>query len=156
MDGPFGWIPWAWLVLAIIFTIAEIFTVGFFLVCFGVGALAAALAGFLGFGPLLQFGVFLIMSSVALVSVRPLANRFSNQDSRQIGLDRLLGQEGIVLETIDPNVGRGVVRVDHERWSADSFDDTPIMSGVRVVVMGIDGAHLKVRVAPESPSEHVV
>lgn len=148
MDEPFRWLPWAWLVLAIVFTIAEIFTAGFFLICFGVGALAATLAGFLGLGPLLQFGIFLLVSTLALMLVRPLANRFSSPNSRQIGIDRLLGKEGIVVETIDPNVGHGVVRVDHERWSADSLDGTPIMSGASVIVMAIDGTHLKVRVAP--------
>ena len=44
----FAWI--LWIVLGVILIIAEILTLGFVLFWFGIGALAAAFAGFLGFG----------------------------------------------------------------------------------------------------------
>ena len=43
-----GWI--LWLILGVGLIIAEIFTLGFVLLWFGIGALAAAAVGFLGFG----------------------------------------------------------------------------------------------------------
>lgn len=141
------WLSWAWVILAIIFTIAEIFTSGFFLICFGVGAAVAALAAFLGFGPVAQFAVFVVASAVALLLVRPFANRVSSPQTQPVGIDRLLGKQGIVLETVDPARGCGVVRVDHERWSADAADGLPIAAGVMVEVVGLEGTHLKVRVA---------
>ncbi len=141
------WLSWAWVVMAILLAIAEIFTSGFFLICFGVGAAIAAAAGFFGFAPLLQFGTFLVASAVVLLLLRPFANRVSNPDAPTVGIDRLLGKQGIVLETIDPARGIGVVRVDHEPWSADSVDGTPIAAGTMVQVIRIEGTHLKVRVA---------
>ena len=140
-----NWLSWAWVVMAILLAIAEIFTSGFFLICFGVGAAVAALAGFLGFAPLVQFGTFLVASAVVLGLLRPFANRVSNPNSQPVGIDRLLGKQGIVLETIDPARGSGVVRVEHERWSADSVDEIPLAAGTNVLVVGIEGTHLKVR-----------
>ena len=55
-----AWIPW--LVLGVVLIVAEIFTLGFVLLWFGIGAIAAALVGVLGGGLFLQFLVFAITS----------------------------------------------------------------------------------------------
>lgn len=143
----YNWVAWAWVVVAVFFAIAEIFTIGFFLICFGVGAAAAAATAFLGFAPLVQFVTFLLTSTVVLFLLRPLANRVANPHAPAVGIDRLLGRHGIVLETIDPARGVGMVRVNHEPWSADSADGVPIAAGTMVLVVGIEGTHLKVRMA---------
>jgi membrane protein implicated in regulation of membrane protease activity len=134
-------------VVAVLLAIAEIFTSGFFIICFGFGAAVAAVAAFLGFAPLAQLAIFVVGSAAALMMVRPIANRVSNPDVTPVGIDRLLGRQGIVLETIDPARGSGVVRVGHEPWSADSIDGTPLAVGTVVHVVDIEGTHLKVRVA---------
>jgi membrane protein implicated in regulation of membrane protease activity len=134
-------------VIAVLFAIAEIFTTGFFLICFGVGAAVAAIGAFLGFTPLAQFITFVLASAIGLLLLRPLAIRLANPNAPAVGIDRLLGKHGIVLETIDPARGVGVVRVNHERWSADSADGVPIAAGTMVLVVRIEGTHLKVRMA---------
>jgi membrane protein implicated in regulation of membrane protease activity len=139
------WLPWAWLILAIILTIAEIFTAGFFLISFGIGAGAAALFAYLGFGYLAQLGVFIAASAAVLMLLRPLALRVSGHQPNTVGIDRVLGRQAIVLETIDPRRGRGVVRVGSERWSAEAADGAVIQTGALVEVVGVDGAHLRVR-----------
>ena len=42
---------WTWVVISVAFLIAEIFTAGFVLACFGIGAAAAALLAFLQIAP---------------------------------------------------------------------------------------------------------
>lgn len=133
--------------MAILLAIAEIFTSGFFLICFALGAAIAAVAGFFDIGSLAQFAIFVAGSALALFLVRPFANRIATDNPQPVGIDRLLGKQGIVLETIDPARGIGVVRVEHERWSADSVDGIPLAAGTMVLVVGIEGTHLKVRVA---------
>ena len=51
-----------WLVLGVVLIIAEVFTMGFVLFWFGIGAIAAAFVGILGGNFLLQFLVFAIVS----------------------------------------------------------------------------------------------
>jgi len=139
------WLPWIWLILAIVFTVAEIFTAGFFLICFGAGAAIASVAAFFGFGALIQIIAFAVGSSVALVLLRPFALRVSGDQTNTVGIDRVIGRHAVVLESIDPAKGRGLVRMGSERWSAESADNIPIAAGVTVEVIGVDGAHLKVR-----------
>jgi membrane protein implicated in regulation of membrane protease activity len=61
MNESWSWILWT--VLGVMLVIAEIFTPGFVLLWFGVGALAAAFASFLGAGLATQFILFIAVSS---------------------------------------------------------------------------------------------
>jgi membrane protein implicated in regulation of membrane protease activity len=140
-----AWLPWLWLLLALALSVGEIFTAGFFLVCFGAGAAVAALVAFLGAGLAWQLATFVGVSTVALLLARPLMGRISNPVTHPVGAERMVGQHGIVVETIDPVSGHGVVRVGHERWSADASDGRPIAAGAAVAIVAVQGAHLKVR-----------
>jgi membrane protein implicated in regulation of membrane protease activity len=142
------WLSWLWVAMAVIFAVAEIFTAGFFLICFGIGAAAAAAMAFLGFAPVIQLAVFVGVSVVAVYVARPFADRVSGPNTHQVGIDRVIGQQAMVLETIDPARGRGLVRVGQERWSAQAADGAPIAAGTVVEVVSVEGAHLKVRTAP--------
>jgi membrane protein implicated in regulation of membrane protease activity len=52
----------AWTVLGVALIIAEIFTLGFVLFWFGLGALGAAIAAMVGFSLPIQFAIFAIIS----------------------------------------------------------------------------------------------
>ncbi len=57
------WIWILWCILGAILIVAEIFTTGFVLLWFGIGALAAAFAGFIGIESLaIQFAIFAVVS----------------------------------------------------------------------------------------------
>jgi membrane protein implicated in regulation of membrane protease activity len=136
---------WGWAAMAIIFLIAELFTTGFFLVCFGVGAAAAALLAYLGVDPLLQVAAFIAVSAVAVLLTRPLTRRLNEQQQNFVGSDRVLGKQAIVLTEIDPALGAGLVRVDAEEWRAVSEDGRVIAKAAIVEVLRIDGTRLVVR-----------
>jgi membrane protein implicated in regulation of membrane protease activity len=138
-------IPWVWAIIALFFVVTEIFTTGFYLLCFGIGAAAASALAFLGFDLTAQLAAFAAVSALAIVISRPLANRVSSQEPNSVGVDRVLGQEAVVVEPIAPLAARGQVRVGREVWSADSIDERSIAAGARVVVVAVDGARLKVR-----------
>ena len=79
------WILWT--VLGVILIIAEVFTPGFVLLWFGVGALAAALASFLGAGLPAQFVLFIALSSVLTALSRTIfAGYFSRHGEPEEGL----------------------------------------------------------------------
>ena len=139
------WFPWVWALLALIFLVAEIFTAGFFIICFGIGAAAAAIVAFLGFSTTWQLTSFILVSALAVILSRPLAARISGEGNNRVGIDRVLHKEAIVTLAIDPASARGRVRVEREEWLADSIDGHFIPSGERVEVMGVEGTRLKVR-----------
>lgn len=135
---------WVWLALAVILSIAEIFTGGFFLLPFGVGAAVAALLEYLNVDIVWQWVAFLGISFVMLVLLRRLSDRITHEPPQRMGADRLIGKEGVVIERLVPHSPRGQVRVEREEWRAETPDDSEIAEGARVNVVAVDGTHLVV------------
>lgn len=138
---------WIWAALAIIFFIAEVFTLGFFLVCFGIGAVAAALLALLGFDVIWQLVIFIAVSLVALAFLRPLAKRAGDNVANPGGIDRVIGKQAVVLEEINPHTATGRVRIEREEWRADTYG-AAIPKGALVVVMEVTGTRVMVEPAP--------
>ena len=134
---------WIWAALAIIFFVAEVFTMGFFLVCFGIGAVAAALLAVLGVGVIWQLVVFIAVSVVALAFLRPLAVRMTTHVVNPGGIDRVIGKQAVVLEEINPHSATGRVRIEREEWRADTYGPA-IPKGALVVVMEVTGTRVMV------------
>lgn len=137
------WLIWA--VLAAAFLVGEIFTAGFFLLWFGVGAAAAAVLARLGLGASYQWGSFALLSGVLVVLSRKFAQKVTKEPPERVGADRVIGKVGVVLEKIDPTTDSGRVRVEKEEWRAESQGGSTIEEGERVEVVGVSGTHLIVK-----------
>ena len=144
---------WAWIVIAVFFFLTEVFTAGIVLLCFGVGALGAALAAFLGAGLAWQIVVFIVGSAVAVVLARPFADRISRPGVQQIAGNRMIGKWAVVLQAVDPIANTGMVRVESERWRAESLDGEQLEVGEVVEVLGVDGVRLQVRSADNAVNQ---
>ncbi len=140
---------WVWAGFAALFIIGEIFTAGFFILWFGIGAIVAAIFAFFGFGPGWQWGSFAIVSGVLLAVSRKFAERFTAEQPPGIGADRFLGKKGVVLEEIENIKNTGRVRMDKEDWRADSETGENIPLDKIIEVVGIEGTHLIVKVCEE-------
>jgi membrane protein implicated in regulation of membrane protease activity len=138
------WLMWA--IVAMAFIVGEIFTAGFFLMWFGIGAVAAAIMAFLGLGIPWQLGTFVVVSTVLFASTRRLADKITKEQPPGTGADRLIGKTGVVLEEIDNFKNTGKVRIDKDEWRADSATDETIPADERIVVTGVEGVHLIVKV----------
>jgi len=137
------WLIWA--VLAAAFLVGEIFTAGFFLLWFGVGAAAAAVLARLGLGASYQWGSFALISGALVVLSRKFAQKVTKEPPEGVGADRVIGKVGVVLERIDPTTDSGRVRVEKEEWRAESQGGRTIEEGERVEVVGVSGTHLIVK-----------
>jgi membrane protein implicated in regulation of membrane protease activity len=136
---------WLWMGLAAIFIIGEVFTQGFFLLWFGVGAFVSGILALLGVGPAWQWAVFVVLSGGLFTVSRRFAERFSKKQPPGVGADRLIGKQGVVLEEIDNEANTGKVRIEKEQWRADSESDETIPSGRRIEVVRLEGTHAVVR-----------
>lgn len=135
-----------WMILAAVFIVGEIFTAGFFLLWFGVGAAVAAVLALLDCSAGWQWGSFVVVSGVLFVVSRRFAERFTKKQPPGIGADRFIGKEGIVLEEVDNIKDAGRVRLGKEEWRAESESGEVIPEGTRVSVSRLDGTHLVVRI----------
>jgi membrane protein implicated in regulation of membrane protease activity len=143
------WILWT--ILGAILIVAEIFTSGFVLLWFGVGALAAALLAIIGIDSLaIQFLTFAIVSSVLTAASRTIfINYFSREKSGQSlrsGVDSLPGKIGTVVSSSRGALQEGAVKVFGSTWTAyPAPGEDPLEAGERVCVDSIEGASIYVK-----------
>ena len=129
-----------WLIAAVVFGIGEVLTAGFFLAPFAIGAAIATAVAAAGAGFVVSGLVFLVISTVALVALRPIAKRHMKLPAQlRTGTAALVGRHATVLEQVSEN--SGCVRLDGEVWTARPYDEDDVIEpGTRVHVMEIRGA----------------
>jgi membrane protein implicated in regulation of membrane protease activity len=146
-----SWLWIFWVVLGLVLIVAEIFTSGFVLLWFGIGALAAALLGIIGIDSLaLQFLVFALVSSGLTAASRTIfVNYFSREKSGQSlksGVDSLPGKIGTVVSSSRGALQEGAVKVFGSTWTAyPAPGEPPLEAGERVCVESIEGASIYVK-----------
>ena len=133
-----------WLVVAGIFFVGEIITVGFLVFWLGVGALFAMLVSFITNNIIIQTAVF-VVSSVALIFLtKPLIKKYiDNQEFIPTNAESLIGKRGKVIKEISDC--SGLVKINGEVWTAVSEDNSLIVNGRDVKVVKIDGVKLIVK-----------
>ncbi|MBE7022064.1 MAG: NfeD family protein [Ruminococcaceae bacterium] len=131
-----------WLVLMIIFLIAEAATSALFSIWFAAGALASMLIALLQLPGWMQILVFLAVSGIILLLAKPLTEKMVNQKAVKTNADRVLDAVGFVTEEINNLTSRGQVTVLGQGWSARSADNTVIAAGEKIRVKEIDGVKL--------------
>jgi membrane protein implicated in regulation of membrane protease activity len=143
------WVFWA--VLGAILIVAEIFTSGFVLLWFGIGALAAGLAALVGIDNLgIQFLIFAAVSIGLTAASRTIfVNYFSKErtgQSLRTGIDALPGKIGTVVSSSRGALNEGAVKVYGSTWTAyPAPGEQPLEAGERVCVESVEGASIYVR-----------
>jgi membrane protein implicated in regulation of membrane protease activity len=143
------WIIWA--ILGAVLVVAEIFTTGFVLLWFGIGALAAGLAGLLGVNSIIvQFLIFAIVSIALTAASRTIfVNYFSREKTGgdlKTGVESLPGQVGTVVSSSRGALNEGAVKVFGSTWTAypDAGEES-LEAGDRVEVTRVQGASIYVK-----------
>jgi membrane protein implicated in regulation of membrane protease activity len=131
-----------WLILAVVFAVGEIATLGFFLAPFAGGAAVASLVSAIGVPFVGSAAIFLLVSVILLAALRPLARSHRKMPPAiRTGTAALVGKSATVVERIANNEGVGCVKIDGDVWTARSFmDDETYEPGTRVQVVEIRGA----------------
>ncbi len=111
-----------WTLVGIGLIIGEVFTVGFLLLWFGVGAFLAAGLALLGVGAIYQMLSFVLFSLILTVSSRTIFKQFLFRKGVGIStnIEALIGQEALVMEMIEGKSKWGLVKIGGETWSAIS------------------------------------
>ena len=125
----------AWAIVAVICLILELTSGDFFIICFSIGGIIAAIGAALGLNIYWQLAIFAVFSLVAIFTVRPVALRWlhKNEPNKQSNADALIGRKGRVTEAINQG-GSGYVQIDGDLWKAVS--DSDIEEGASVTVIG--------------------
>ncbi len=131
----------AWLGLAIVLGVAEMFSLDLILIMLAAGAIVGMVAAILGLHIAIQVVAFATVSVAALALVRPtMARRFHDGPELALGHGKLVGKQGIVTEDIS-GLSAGRIKIAGEFWTAEPYDDTTsILAGETVEVLAIRGA----------------
>ncbi len=134
-----------WLILLVILVAGEAITVGLTFIWFAVGAVGGLLTAVLG-GPIwLQVVVFLLLSALTLVLVRPAAARLLTPGLSPTNADRVLSQIALVTEEIDNIAETGQVKLFGQVWTARSENGEVIPVQTRVRILRIEGVKVFVK-----------
>ena len=131
-----------WLAVAFVAAVLEISIPHFGSAFVAAGAVAAAAVAFFGYGMDVQLGMFVLVLTVSLATLRSgLVARLAGRGipSRT---EPLVGRHGLVTHDIDPVLGTGRITIAGEDWAARSHD--AIATGTKVRVVGADGIVLEV------------
>jgi membrane protein implicated in regulation of membrane protease activity len=135
-----------WLVVAGVFTIVEIATVGFFIIWFGVAALLTAIFSLFMPEAFLVQVVFWAISSVLLVL---FTKRFTDKvkpETTATNVYSIIGKRAVVTTKINNENATGQIKVDGDVWSAktENYDEV-IEAGEHVEILRIDGVKVIVK-----------
>lgn len=125
-----------WTVIAVVCLILEMMAGDFFIICFSIGALFAAITAAIGLNGYIQLAAFALFTVISLFWVRPFAKRYLRKggDNRVSNADALLKRQGRVVETVKAG-GYGRVQIDGDIWKARTNSPTDIPEGTSVVVI---------------------
>ena len=130
-----------WLVVAAVMALIEAFSFGLITMWFVVGALVAFVADLLGANFVVQVALFLVVSLLCLVLLRPVVVKHRNR-----GHSAEPTLVGVVCETIDNDGLTGRVELsDHMTWSARSATGEVLPVGMRVEVVAQESIKLIVK-----------
>lgn len=129
-----------WLILAGMFLIIEIISVGFLVFWFSIGALIAMVASLFIKSIVAQATIFVISSAILLFVTRPFVSKITQKDEVvKTNVYSIEGKVAKVVVNVDPIEGKGQIKVDGETWSAKSYNDTVIPKDTEVLIEKVDG-----------------
>ena len=145
------WFWVLWCILGAILIVAEIFTSGFVLLWFGIGALAAAFAGLVGVDSLaIQFMIFAVVSIGLTAASRTIFLNYFSRDKHEpalrMGIESMPGKIGTVVSSSKGALHEGAVKVFGSTWTAyPAPGEPPLEAGERVCVESVEGASIYVK-----------
>lgn len=136
---------WLWVIILVGTLIVEVVTFGNLVsVWFSIGALAAYFAYLMGLSFPIQLTVFVVVSILSLLAVRPLAANYFRGNIVATNADRIIGQHTTLVKGIKSNEW-GEVNVYGTVWSVAELSNHPLDAGTVVEVVAIEGAKLIVK-----------
>ena len=147
-----NWAAITWLVLMILFLVAEASTVALVSLWFAFGCLAALLTALFGGAVWLQMTLFLVVSAIALLMLRPLARKYLIPKLSPTNVDSVIGTEGFVTSHIDNRAASGQVKLGAMFWTARSSSGAEIPEDTLVKVDRVEGVKVFVTPVPDQPA----
>ncbi len=134
-----------WLIIAGLFFVAEMITVGFLVFWLGVGALFAMIVSFFTSNLIAQTSVFVISSALLILITKPFVKKFVDVKPTKTNAFSIIGKKALVIKEINNINSTGQIKVNGEVWTAETEDDKVIPEGSEVEILEIKGVKVVVK-----------
>ena len=135
-----------WLIVFVVFAALELVSVGMTCIWFAVGALTACVTSLFTGNWIIQSIVFIIVTVLFLLFLRPLAVKYVNNKTEKTNVDSIIGRTAKVVTEIDNVNAKGMVVIDGVEWTARSKDNRVIPKETLVEVVEVSGVKVIVKV----------
>ena len=134
-----------WAIVLVVMIIFELVTLGNLVtIWFAMGALASLIVSLVSDNITIQVLIFVVVSIVSLVFVRPITHKILKGSETATNADRLIGQTFILDKKITSE-SWGLMKVSGDEWSVTTPDNSEIEAGSLVKVTAIEGVKLIVK-----------
>lgn len=138
LGGLLGGNPWFWFTALVLFMLTEAMTVSAVSIWFAIGALVAFICSFFVQSAIVELLIFTTISLFSVLTLRQWALSKLHIGKVKTNIDELIGQEGVVTETISfPDGGR--LKVKGNSWRCQSESNTCYEVGTSVTIRRIEG-----------------
>ncbi len=134
-----------WLLGIIVFVILEAVTYQLISIWFAAGAAGGLIAAIAGASWGLQMTVFLVLSVLFLLCLRPVSRKLIRTKKENTNTEGLIGKEVFVIKGVDNIWETGEGKINGMIWSVKSADNSAISDGETVIVERIEGVKLIVK-----------
>ena len=128
-----------WLILALVLGAFEASTSTLITIWPAIAALFTALFASLGVKSPWLAVIFIVFSAILLACTRPLVKKYVGRKSVATNADRIIGMDGLVIQTIDPSENSGQIKIMGQIWSAKSRDGKIIEKDCSIKVVALEG-----------------
>lgn len=126
-----------YIIIALAFVVAEIFSSYFYAVCFAAGAVAAAISAAAGAGVAAQLLIFVVFTVIGFFTVRPILKHRLQKNKRRCAKmhpELLLGHRAVVSTTVDEKE-KGAISIYGLDWHAVSESGEVLRRGEHVIIV---------------------
>lgn len=136
---------WLWLALIVAFILVEAVTYQLVCIWFAFGSIGGLIAAFFTDSVTVQVTVFVIVSAIMLICLRPFARKGLSPKGLKTNIEELVGKEVFVTESVRNLQSKGRGKVNGMEWALRSSDGKDIDEGKTVVIEKVEGVKLIVK-----------
>lgn len=131
-----------WAIGIIAFVVLEAVTYQMVSLWFAIGAVGGIIASALGAPFNVQMIIFIALSVVFLIALRPVSMKILKTRGAKTNVDGLIGKEVLITKDIDNINGVGEGKINGMTWSVRSLDNAKIPANTTAVVEKVEGVKL--------------
>lgn len=132
-----------WIIIMVVLLAIEALTMNLTTIWLAVGALVAFFFTLAGAGGVMQFGVFVVVSTIMVVFTRPIVKKYVSGHYQKTNSDSLVGRTARIIEPVNNKLETGTAFLDGKEWSVRTENDNVTLNeGEIVTVREIKGVKL--------------